>query len=806
MQHANVKIQVSMMLLVSCSSLLLGLSIGDLVLVVSAIFGALSAFVLVDRMQWIELSGWFANLVSIAVLFFTMRGFLGAGSAGKLIAVAYLLTFLLTVLMFQKKTPRLCWQLMVLSVLQTSLAAIFNLNFEHGYLFIVYFVLAMGAMLQQNDFYQSSVIAWTNRRNSVQAKKHLLNSPALIESILPRGQNLLKRSTVIVPWLVGCLVFSFILFHSLPRSRQQDESAMNQNFIATGKSWETDLDVSGQINLSNRLVFRARYFDNVSGEKMLINDQTYFRGLALSRLIMRDGKTNWQAPYDHVFNELSYSKLDRLNLSNRLPLNGAKRVGIDIIAEPSNDPLLYAPMPAIPKRENTLKLEFDRDLSAITRKRARKSNQLTSFRYRLGTIVDSANRTLKAWPYINYINNVNDMPELPMEPGSPEHEMLTQLNPAHYPQLVQTAQRVARQYEDRNRIEICRALVRELSQSNGFSYTLDYRTVDKDSSLDPVEDFFANHRSGHCAMYASALALMLRSLDIPARYVVGYHGGSYNQLTDCYVIHDRNAHAWVEAYISPEQCTEEMFEKGMAWEAGSWLTLDATPPVNFENGNEAFDLARSIWQDYVISPDANKEAYNGPGPLQAGSAVSSRFSTAVDWGSEVIKTSKSTQFVLIALTVVFVAWMSLRDLLGSRRRTKKKKTKNPLRRFIGSALSLVAPAIGTRLRFGQPLGKQVRFYQQYEKILKKHLGIERRASQTHREFAAETNQRLMPMESDEFGSEQMSSLIEQVTTAFYQIRFGSIPLDNNTVADIENQLHKFDQALKKSVPRQRHPN
>ena len=96
-------VQIAMMALMSCSSLLLGISIGDVTLVATSIIGAIVAFIFVDRLKWIELSGWFANIVSVGVLIFTMKEFIGAGSAGKLVAVAYLLTYLLTVLMFQKE-------------------------------------------------------------------------------------------------------------------------------------------------------------------------------------------------------------------------------------------------------------------------------------------------------------------------------------------------------------------------------------------------------------------------------------------------------------------------------------------------------------------------------------------------------------------------------------------------------------------------------------------------------------------------------------------------------------------------------
>jgi len=42
----------------------------------------------------------------------------------------------------------------------------------------------------------------------------------------------------------------------------------------------------------------------------------------------------------------------------------------------------------------------------------------------------------------------------------------------------------------------------------------------------------------------------------------------------------------------------------------------------------------------------------------------------------------------------------------------------------------------------------------------------------------------------------MVELMENITSAFYQARFSSIPLDTHTVVDIENQLQKFEQTLK----------
>lgn len=797
MYSKQIHVQLAMLLLVCCSSFLLGVSIGDRTLVAISITGAVTAFVLVDRLRWIELSGWMANVVSIVVLVYTMRQFIGAGSAGKLVAVAYLLTYLLTVLMFQKKTPRLCWQLMVLSVLQTSLAAIFNLNFENGLIFVVYFVCALVAMILQNDFYEWSRIQSANERNQTASSQHPANFPVGIQSNLPGGKNLRSRMGVLWPWLIGCLAFAFLLFHSLPHTRQQNESALALDFSATGKSWQTDLDETGLVQLSNKLIFRAQFFDYETEKKLLLNNQPYFRGMAFNKLVFKDGKTSWTAPYDHVFDTFSYSKLTRMLPDDLRSLRGVRRAGVELIVEPTNDPLLFVPMPVYRKMNQELVPDFDRDLSALTRKRFRKSNQLTSFRYTVVTLVDSGNRTMPAWPYRSFID---DRPDVPMQTDSPEHAMLTAINAERYPQLVQTAQRVAAKYDGADRIELCQALLQQLSQSNGYSYTLDYRTVDRNLALDPVEDFFANHRSGHCAVFASSLVLMLRAVDIPARYVVGFHGGSYNNLTDCYVVHGRNAHAWVEAYIPPEQCTPEMFEKGMARGGGAWLTLDPTPPVYVENANDALDLARSIWQDYVISPDHNKPSFSGPGPLQAGSLADSWFASAFDYVIQTVKANAMVQATLVGLMVIFGLIIAFREMWPHRKDAKSAAVKNGVRQWLGQAISLVSAQLGDRIQYGRRRRADVKFYNRLEKILKQNLGLQRRPCQTQQEFAVEIGQRLVPLATDDFRDDQIARMLQTITSAFYQARFSSIPLDNHAITDIENQLQKFEQTLKQNHP------
>ena len=97
-----------------------------------------------------------------------------------------------------------------------------------------------------------------------------------------------------------------------------------------------------------------------------------------------------------------------------------------------------------------------------------------------------------------------------------------------------------------------------LRDSGDFTYSLDLSI--QDPSVDPLVDFLVNRKQGHCEYFASALVIMLRSQNIPARMVSGFKGGQYNSGTGRYEVRQLHAHAWVEALID-----------------GQWQPLDPTP-------------------------------------------------------------------------------------------------------------------------------------------------------------------------------------------------------------------------------------
>ncbi|MSQ26743.1 MAG: DUF4129 domain-containing protein [Dehalococcoidia bacterium] len=66
---------------------------------------------------------------------------------------------------------------------------------------------------------------------------------------------------------------------------------------------------------------------------------------------------------------------------------------------------------------------------------------------------------------------------------------------------------------------------------------------------DGVDYFLFTLNRGYADYYASALAVMLRSLGIPARVSVGYVSGDWDQDKEQYVVREAHAHAWTEVFF-----------------------------------------------------------------------------------------------------------------------------------------------------------------------------------------------------------------------------------------------------------------
>ncbi len=82
-------------------------------------------------------------------------------------------------------------------------------------------------------------------------------------------------------------------------------------------------------------------------------------------------------------------------------------------------------------------------------------------------------------------------------------------------------------------------------QTQGFRYSL---TPGKYKSND-LEQFLFRRRVGFCEHYAASFATLMRLAGVPARVVVGYLGGEYNDLGHFFLVRQADTHAWCEVWL-----------------------------------------------------------------------------------------------------------------------------------------------------------------------------------------------------------------------------------------------------------------
>lgn len=100
--------------------------------------------------------------------------------------------------------------------------------------------------------------------------------------------------------------------------------------------------------------------------------------------------------------------------------------------------------------------------------------------------------------------------------------------------------------------EKVRAIERYFS-SNGFTYDTTGIAVPGEGE-DYVDQFLFDTRIGYCDNFSTAMVVMLRTLDIPARWVKGFTSGELTEPGseddfDVYEVTNANAHSWVEVFF-----------------------------------------------------------------------------------------------------------------------------------------------------------------------------------------------------------------------------------------------------------------
>jgi len=238
-------------------------------------------------------------------------------------------------------------------------------------------------------------------------------------------------------------------------------------------------------------------------------------------------------------------------------------------------------------------------------------------------------------------------------------------------------------------------------RSGSFQYTLDRGTGPR--VTDPMRDFLFDNPRGHCEFFASAMAGLCMSLNIPARVVSGFYGGEYNEVGGFFQFRRKDAHAWVEVYLPGR----------------GWVTFDPSPPsperrVQGGRGlghavSSFVDFLRFKWATLVVAFDTRsrgdlarwfeqwvreaQETREGTGSLLA-------VLRAFLWGPEMLQRwERILYWLLLVLVAVFavlafrVLWIlsiMLQEYVMIRGKGDKAVVRKPEARFYDRLLLLLS--------------------------------------------------------------------------------------------------------------------
>ncbi|WP_250658378.1 transglutaminase TgpA family protein [Alkalimarinus coralli] len=154
-----------------------------------------------------------------------------------------------------------------------------------------------------------------------------------------------------------------------------------------------------------------------------------------------------------------------------------------------------------------------------------------------------------------------------------------------------------------------------------FYYTLKPPLTNSDF----FDDFLFNTRKGFCSHYAGSLVYMLRLAKIPSRVVVGYQGGEVNEQEGYLIVHQYDAHAWVEVwsddagwvrYDPTAMVAPERIENGLEQavrEEGSFLSGSAFSSARYNQIGVIrwmrlkLDSVNYNWQKWVVGYDGQTQ-------------------------------------------------------------------------------------------------------------------------------------------------------------------------------------------------------
>ena len=136
--------------------------------------------------------------------------------------------------------------------------------------------------------------------------------------------------------------------------------------------------------------------------------------------------------------------------------------------------------------------------------------------------------------------------------ATPELKRYLQLPPGSNPRTLELGAQLRAQLGANADTGTLIAAALQRLKTGGYTYTLEPGVVD---SVHTADDFWFDSKQGFCEHIASAFAVLMRGMGVPARIVTGYQGGDRNSVDNYWTVRNSDAHAWTEVWIAGQGWT-----------------------------------------------------------------------------------------------------------------------------------------------------------------------------------------------------------------------------------------------------------
>ena len=228
---------------------------------------------------------------------------------------------------------------------------------------------------------------------------------------------------------------------------------------------------------------------------------------------------------------------------------------------------------------------------------------------------------------------------------------------------------------------------------NNYDYSLDA----KNDRLNPIMSFLNGSKSGHCALFASSMTLMMRELGVPARYCTGFVAPK-TRIGQFAVLRSKNLHAWCEVFFD-----------GIGWVTFDPTSSSVITAVETENNSseEQSDSSESTVSDEESSESKIENSSNSDSSYESDDDSSSPEVSENDPDDNTDSEINFVPIILIALGVIIVGCAAAIIIVKFKKFDKQAKNALKTARYDanGEQLYLKIIAIlnlcGYRQKFGE---------------------------------------------------------------------------------------------------------